>query len=101
MFVFGNTNLSSVADIYVKWDRWKRFDDIAKSPVYTKKVSCAERCFFCRVPKEMTWTMVASSFDYLLFLTTLIVHSYLAYTFLSPMLQEAGYVYRKIIETQN
>ena len=79
----------------VKWDRWKRFDDIAKSPqppLYTKKVSCAERCFFCRVPEEMTWTMVASSFDYLLFLTTLIVHSYLAYTFLSPMLQEAGYV---------
>lgn len=79
----------------VKWDRWKRFDDIAKSPqppVYTKKVSCAERCFFCRVPEEMTWTMVASSFDYLLFLATLIVHSYLAYTFLSPMLQEAGYV---------
>lgn len=79
----------------VKWNRWRRFDYInqqPQTPVYTTKVSCAERCWFCRVPEEMTWITVARSFDYLLFLATLVVHSYLAYTFLNPMLQEAGYV---------
>ncbi|CAC5417397.1 CHRNA9 [Mytilus coruscus] len=76
----------------VKWDKWKKREEIEEPPPYTKKVTCSERCWFCRVPEEMTWVTVSRAFDYLLFLATIAVHSYLAYVFLNPMLKEGGYV---------
>lgn len=76
----------------VKWDGWKSVDEVEEPPPYSEKITCEERCWFCRVPEEITWADVARIFDYLLFAATMAVHGYLGYVFLDPMLKESGYI---------